>query len=263
MKQPVPRSRNISQISSTLDKHLNLYTLAASAAGVGLLAFAQPSEAEVVYTPTHVTFKAGTSYFLDINNDGTADFQLNDIASQFGAGLSVHPWGNNAPTSNGVEIGHGSLGPLALNGGAAIGPGKNFYGCLSCSYGQPLAWANKAGAFGNWANVTNRYMGIKFFVSGVTYYGWARLSVRVNGTTVSGVLTGYAYENIPNHPIRAGQTSGSADESDPDSSSPGTRAPSAEKPISQGPQPGSLGTLALGAQGVPLWRGNELVGGAQ
>ena len=224
MRQPAPRPRNISQISSSLDKHLNLYALAASAAGVGLLAFAQPTEAEIVYTPAHVTFKAGTSYSLDINNDGTPDFQLKDTASQFNAGLSVHPWGNNGPVSNGVEIGHGSLGPLALNKGAAIGPGKNFYGCLSCSYGQLLAWADNAGEFGHWANVTNRYMGIKFFVGGETYYGWARLSVEVNGLSVAGVLTGYAYENTPNHPIRAGQTSGTDDASLPEGATLGSLA---------------------------------------
>ena len=143
MKQPATRSRGISQISSSLDKHLSLYTLAASAAGVGLLALAQPTEAEVVYTPTHVTLKSGTSYFLDINNDGTPDFQLKGFASHFGAGLSVHPWGNNGPVSNAVEIGNGSLGPLALRSGAAIGLGKAFYGCLSCSYGQLLAEANQ------------------------------------------------------------------------------------------------------------------------
>jgi hypothetical protein len=227
MKQP--RSRSISQISSSLDKHLNLYTLAASAAGVSLLAFAQPSEAEVVYTPTHVTFKAGTSYFLDINNDGTPDFQLKDTASQFTAGLSVHPWANGGPVSNGVEIGQGSLDPLALNRGSQIGPGKNFYGCLSCSYGQLLAGANKAGDSGDWVNVTNRYLGIKFFVGGETYYGWARLSVRVNGMSVTGVLTGYAYENIPNHPIRAGQTSGTADASLPEAGTPGALARGAAK----------------------------------
>jgi hypothetical protein len=229
MNLPGTRSRRISPISSSLDKHLSLYTLAASAAGVGLLAFAQPSEAEVVYTPTHVTFKAGTSYFLDINNDGTPDFQLKDVASQFGAGLSVHPWGNNGPVSNAVEIGNGSLGPLALRSGAAIGLGKAFYGCLSCSYGQLLAEANQAGDSGNWVNVTNRYMGIKFFVAGVAYYGWARLSVRVNGMAVTGVLTGYAYENNPNHPIRAGQTNGTYDASLPEVGTLGALAKGAAK----------------------------------
>jgi hypothetical protein len=226
MQQPAT-PRRISQISPSLDKHLNLYTLAASAAGVGLLAFAQPAEAEIVYTPAHLTFRAGTSYFLDVNNDGTPDFQLKDAASQFNAGLSVHPWANGSAVSNAVEIGQGSLDPLALNSGAGIGRGKAFYGCLSCSYGQLLAGANKAGDSGDWVNVTNRYMGIKFFVGGKTYYGWARLSVRVNGMSVTGVLTGYAYENTPNHPIRAGQTNGTYDASLP--------------------QAGTLGALAKGA----------------
>jgi hypothetical protein len=40
-------------LPASLDQHLNLYALAAGAAGVSLLAFAQPSEAKIVYTPTH------------------------------------------------------------------------------------------------------------------------------------------------------------------------------------------------------------------
>jgi hypothetical protein len=261
MKQ-LTSPRKISQISSSLDKRLNLYTLAASAAGVGLLAFGQPAEAEVVYTPVSVTFKAGTSYFLDINNDGTPDFELKDTASQFMAGLTVHPWANGSPVSNGVEIGQGSLGPLALNHGAPIGPGRNFYGCLSCSYGQPLAGANQAEDFGHWVNVTGRYLGIRFSVGGETYYGWARMNVEIQGLSVIGILTGYAYENVANHPIRAGQTLDNAEEAGSESSTPASRAPS-EKPISQNLQPATPGMLALGSQGVHLWRGNELAGGGQ
>jgi hypothetical protein len=230
MKQPATRSRKISQLSSSLDKRLNLYALAAGAAGVGLLALAEPVEAEVVYTPARVTLRAGTSYFLDINNDGQPDFQLTDTASHYFAGLGVHAWGNSAPTSNAVEIGRSSLDPLALERGAKIGPGRYFYGCLSCSYGQTLAAvAKEGGDFGDWVNVTNRYMGIKFLVHGQTYYGWARLSVRVNDRMVAGVLTGYAYENVPNHSIRAGQTSGTYDASLPEAGTLGALAKGAAK----------------------------------
>jgi hypothetical protein len=46
-------ARRPSQLPESLHKRLNAYALAASAAGVGLLALAQSAEAEIVYTKTH------------------------------------------------------------------------------------------------------------------------------------------------------------------------------------------------------------------
>jgi hypothetical protein len=74
-----------------------------------------------------------------------------------------------------------------------------------------MAEASSRGCAGVWANITKRYLGLKFRVkNGPTQYGWARLNVSCgtkNGE-VRGILTGYAYETIPNKPITAGKTSG-------------------------------------------------------
>lgn len=40
------------ELSDSLHHRLNSYALAASAAGVGVLAVAQPADAKIVYTPT-------------------------------------------------------------------------------------------------------------------------------------------------------------------------------------------------------------------
>jgi hypothetical protein len=48
-------SRKPSTLSESLQRHLNAYALAASAAGVGMSALAQPAEAKIVYTKTDVT----------------------------------------------------------------------------------------------------------------------------------------------------------------------------------------------------------------
>jgi hypothetical protein len=97
--------------------------------------------------------------------------------------------------------------------------------------------------------VTNGYLGLKFTVKGKIHYGWARLTVQVLGRAfIKATLTGYAYETIPNKAIIAGRTNGSNDNSvDPVV----LAAPT--------PQPASLGMLALGAHGVPLWRRKESV----
>jgi hypothetical protein len=53
-----------------------MYALAASAAGVSLLALASPAEAKIVYTKTHRLLPGGKEIFLDLNHDGTNDFGL-------------------------------------------------------------------------------------------------------------------------------------------------------------------------------------------
>jgi hypothetical protein len=89
--------------------------------------------------------------------------------------------------------------------------------------------------FGKWNDVKNRYLGLKFNDSlGDVHYGWARLNERCNkkgkrGTGAETLLTGYAYETVPNKPIIAGETQGpDVVTAQPDDA------------------PGSLGRLALG-----------------
>ena len=60
-----PSSLKPVNLSDSLYQHLHMYALAASAAGVSLLAMAQPSEAEIVYTPANVTI--GTNIPVSIN----------------------------------------------------------------------------------------------------------------------------------------------------------------------------------------------------
>jgi hypothetical protein len=80
--------------------------------------------------------------------------------------------------------------------------------------------------------------------------------VHDEGHAITAVLTGYAYETIPNKPIITGKTKGPDDGSVEQQNDPGPGA-SLISPIPETPQPASLGMLALGAQGVPLWRRKE------
>jgi hypothetical protein len=89
---------------------------------------------------------------------------------------------------------------------------------------------------GPWANVANRYLGLKFQIKGKTHYGWARMTVKLSRADITATLTGYAYETIPNRPIVAGKTKG---------------------PDVITVQPASLGHLAAGAAAIPAWRRSE------
>ena len=87
---------------------------------------------------------------------------------------------------------------------------------------------------GPWNNARRRYLGLRFKIKGKTHYGWARLNESCiqdgkRGAAAKALLTGYAYETIPNKPIVAGKTKG---------------------PDVITVKPGSLGALAAGASGL-------------
>jgi len=78
-------------------------------------------------------------------------------------------------------------------------------------------------------------------ILGQVHYGWARLSVTPTENEraeITAVLTGYAYETIPNKPIVTGKTKG------PDV----TTLPPAKL------ESATLGQLARGASQIPPWR---------
>jgi hypothetical protein len=89
---------------------------------------------------------------------------------------------------------------------------------------------------------TDTFLGLRFVVSGKTYYGWAGFSIvklgfNGNREYLHARLVGVAYEDVPNQPIRAGQLQ--------DGTAMIEAAPD--------PQPATLGLLALGAPGLPFW----------
>jgi hypothetical protein len=187
--------------------HLDLYTIAAGAAGVSLLALAPPAEAEIVYTKANQQVGANGTYSLDLDHDGVVDFLIQQwpgaLASSGFAALYA-----KAALGNGVQ-GAGA----ALSAGQEIGPGQVF--TSRGLYGEAMAFVERTSTFskiysgGAWLNVRNRYLGLKFQVNGKTHYGWARLSVKVTraNQTVVALLTGYAYETVPNQGLKAGQIS--------------------------------------------------------
>ncbi len=97
---------------------------------------------------------------------------------------------------------------------------------------------------GSWIGVTNRYLGLKFMIGSEVHYGWARMTVGKHFSHV--VVTGYAYETIPNRPIKAGQTS---ETPLAEAKNEATFARPAKGP--------SLGMLARGAEVMEVWRRKE------
>src|SRR5208337_2189444 len=196
-------SRTPCTLPDSLHHRLNAYALAASAAGVSLLALADPAQAKIVYTPGHVTFGGSPvvyrgnrgSYYLDLNHDGFPDFvfswneyidarprrlTLNDrpAYSAF-ATLSVHPIGNNGVAGKPYRssCSFGCNRAFCLGSGASIGPQQPFAGGMMASIRLSVGFSSGSWLYpgGGEGNVTG-YLGLKFAIHGQTHYGWARLN---------------------------------------------------------------------------------------
>jgi hypothetical protein len=216
--------RKTADLPESVHQQLNMYVLAASAAGVGLLALSPSAEAKIVYTKTHVVIGTNHVYALDLNHDGMVDFKIDNhsfFTDAIVASLSAVPAANNAVVGAQTHTGF-PYSAYALMRGAKVGPKQPFSGGW-------MAWSDGANRGGRWANIRGRYLGLKFRIKGKIHYGWARLNVTVGQSRITATLTGYAYETIPNKPIIAGKAKG-------------------KDVITVQPDiaPGSLGSLALG-----------------
>jgi hypothetical protein len=235
------RPRTPSRISESLHQRLNSYALAASAAGVGVLALASPVEGKIVYTRAHKSITPNHTIPLDLNHDGIIDFAIHFSLSTGNAVLRLGASNSSNEVIASYTGSFGTFGAAALHAGSSISSSSNFRTeRAGLMVGLEGTRGGEGGyySFGHWRNVRNRYLGLKFLVKGKTHYGWARLNVNSHAygkghLIITGTLTGYAYETIPNKPIIAGKTHGLDVITVHDA---------------------TLGHLARGASAIPAWR---------
>ena len=93
------RARRIpANLSESISRQLNMYALAATAAGAGTLALSHPVEAKIIYTSAHA--KVGHALPVDLNHDGIVDFYLNTWGDSGSHGLSAcQYWFKDASSS--------------------------------------------------------------------------------------------------------------------------------------------------------------------
>lgn len=197
----------MSKSSTTdLEKKLGKYSALAGA----LVASVGAADAQVMYTdlnPDEVVSGTGSQYLLDLNNDGTDDFDFFTVVQTgtYGGGLvnytidgvGINPLNSNeAIGTAGTYITYAK----ALNGGDTVNDAGVF---MSGGTGGLLvgAWAVTTGLLstqapvGNFANTTDKYFGLKLVSGGMTYYGWARVDMTADGTAAPELtIKDYAYE---------------------------------------------------------------------
>jgi hypothetical protein len=253
-----PRPRKItSNLSDSIHQRLNMYALAASAAGVGILALAQPAEAKIVYTPAHVKIGNFSVVHLDLNHDGINDFSLKETYFRTTGNRAWQLWASVAHKGNGIWGQNSTHDPgghaSALQSGVVVRKDAHFFlprfGVMAA-----VGWGkfNSTACSGPWNNVKNRYLGLKFLIKGKTHFGWARLNVScsVPLRKLNGVLTGYAYETVPNKAITTGKTQALDDTSN-------VAQPTFAFLTAPTHKPATLALLALGAPGLSIWRREE------
>lgn len=276
-------TRAAGRATTPVRRGLEQRLLGYAAAGASLLNV-QPAHARVIYTPMNETIAHVGLLPLDLNHDGVTDFNIvewYDYYSSNGGFWSAHRGlkvnGADNPGASVIAVSPGSA--AALPWGAVIGSTDRFARVQGVARNMAsMRWADAFGSYwschGPWetpkqyncAGVIGRFLGLKFEVGGKTHYGWAGFSnvlVGYDGFNIRAQLVGIAYEDVPGKPIRAGQTSGTADDpmfgGEPGIGSVEPEVSAEPEPISQSVQPATLGLLALGAQGIPFWRRRESI----
>jgi hypothetical protein len=245
-----------SNFPEPISQRLNMYALAAGAAGVGILGSAHPAQARIVYTPSNIPIVVNGGFAeLDLNHDGIKDFQFYN--SYQGPSARRPPEGNNgaalrvspAQSSNRVWAveSKGGLAAAALPKGTKVGARRPFQPGHSSLVMAAYVGGTSGTAFGPWLKVKRAFLGLKFVINGKTHFGWARIRIGGSGVGFPATITGYAYETVPDKPIITGQTKG------PDTIGAG-------QPISLSApraKTATLGLLALGAPTLSIWRREE------
>jgi hypothetical protein len=246
------RGRTAARLQAGLEKSLSAYAAGAAAAGVSLMALTPTAEAEIAYTPAHISILVnGAPVPLDLNHDGVTDFTLSNVfwvgsgGDDFIAGVRAgarNPrnvaWGRGV--FSGTWVSHNrncSSGfAAALPAGFKVAPNNSYLqksGCWVMAARVGIAYSGTTYAsYGQWMFTERGYLGLKFMIGSEVHFGWARFNVSWDkGPTAT--LTGYAYETIPNKPIITGKTKG---------------------PDVITLDPATLGRLAQGASGISAWR---------
>jgi hypothetical protein len=247
MRRSTPRC--LPTLSDSARERLNMYALAASAAGVGILALNQSAEARIVYTPAHI--RISKNFNLDLNHDGVTDFKIDNRSVTTGGRAALYAGPKAANRVWGFSSTRRGPYASALQPGVLIGPNQHFSVARSelMAFGFRTQFTSK-GCYGQWPNVKNRYLGLEFKIKGKTHFGWARLNVSCKsgpmGGQVKATLTGYAYETIAGKTLLTGQKKDDAGVSNSKASPAGSGVTVR--------QFATLGLLATGSAGLSIWK---------
>ena len=184
---------------------------------VTTMMFSVSANAQIVYTdvnPDYVISSANIpstiNYNIDLNNDGISDYKISCVRSGSvcqSARVYINYVTVSALNTNAVVAVTSTTYPSAMNFNDGILAGLPLSASGHLRYVRTTAQRCSGSTLGVWPNSIDRYLGLKLIVGANTYYGWVRMQVNVTGSAASCTIKDYAYNSIPNQPIRAGETS--------------------------------------------------------
>ena len=141
-------------------------------------------------------FASNATLDFDFNNDGTAEFTFSEMDGSVGSTFNSD--NVNFITFGTMDAGEGWDVIKPLTAGTNINS-SGVYGALGDAYINPF-WASANQMFPS----GDSYIGTTFKIGTAKYYGW----ILVNFTNNVITLKKYAYNNVANQGLTAGQTSG-------------------------------------------------------
>lgn len=141
-------------------------------------------------------FASNATLDFDFNNDGTAEFTFSEMDGSVGSTFNSD--NVNFITFGTMDAGEGWDVIKPLTAGTNINS-SGVYGALGDAYINPF-WASANQMFPS----GDSYIGTFFKIGSTKYYGWILVNFSNNVITVKK----YAYNNVANQGLTAGQTSG-------------------------------------------------------
>jgi len=209
---------------SQLKKKLLMYSLAAGVT----ISFSAKAHGAIQYTDiadiTIVQADLGgeNSYFLDLNNDETPEFQIAQSYSSSSFYTTTPSYATSTGTNHsnfvvqvGINNGYSVIENgfhryvAVLNPNDLISNGQNFEKCIGTIQHPAINVAtniNSETYNGSWRGQNEKFEGVRFRINGNVHYGWVRLSVAADCKSFT--VYDYAYEDVPDRGIKAGQTEG-------------------------------------------------------
>jgi hypothetical protein len=173
-----------------------------------------PSSSSIVYTdvnPDLVVSTNGTTYNLDLDNDGIVDYKISFTTPQASCGqwcqfcsgyrtnsfINITPEGSNKAESS-------ALFPNTLIDGTSISWNNVSLGLASKSWYCKGYYGWVYNTSGSWFGQLNKYLPLQIIVKAKVYYGWVRLDVTTGGNSFT--IKDYAYNSNANQSMFAAQT---------------------------------------------------------
>ena len=188
---------------------------------VTAMMFSLSANAQIIYTdviPDTTVNTNATLYHLDLNNDGTIDFNINYLtqfisqtcgtATDTGTNiyLTITPLGSNKVGTTNVYPSNLLLNSVIDNSSVTWSSTANqnlFVRSWHCSslMGVPI-WVSFID--GNYLGNATGFVPLRLNMNSQNYYGWAQLHIAMQPASCT--IMDYAYNSVPNQPILAGQT---------------------------------------------------------